>query len=138
MYEKYTLQAVPSPTYRELLGTAICVFNSNNQFIIEIYLSIENSKSWYDLNDQMSGKVLESIKPMLVKDGDDSIPELYANLIQKRNRIIHSFQITNGSEQLLRTKDKLNNQYNITEQYLLDFIHENQVLSNLLHNFRGR
>ena len=28
MYESYTRQALPSKKYRELIGTAICVFNS--------------------------------------------------------------------------------------------------------------
>lgn len=35
MYEEYSRQAVPKKDYRELLGSAICVFNSNNAFIIE-------------------------------------------------------------------------------------------------------
>jgi len=35
MYESYTRQALPSKNYRELIGTAICVFNSNNSFVIE-------------------------------------------------------------------------------------------------------
>ena len=35
MYEKYSRQALPEKDYRELLGTAICVFNSNNAFVIE-------------------------------------------------------------------------------------------------------
>lgn len=39
MYENYTRQALPSKTYRELLGTALCVFNSNNAFIIENVLN---------------------------------------------------------------------------------------------------
>ena len=37
MYENYTRQSLPSKEYRELLGSAICVFNSNNSFIIEKY-----------------------------------------------------------------------------------------------------
>ena len=35
MYESYTRQSLPTKQYRELLGSAICVFNSNNAFIIE-------------------------------------------------------------------------------------------------------
>ena len=33
MYENYTRQSLPTKEYRELLGSAICVFNSNNSFI---------------------------------------------------------------------------------------------------------
>ena len=35
MYEDYTRQSLPSKEYRELLGSALCVFNSKNAFIIE-------------------------------------------------------------------------------------------------------
>ena len=35
MYENYTRQALPPKEYRELLGSAIFVFNSNNAFILE-------------------------------------------------------------------------------------------------------
>lgn len=35
MYENYTRHSLPDKEYRELLGSAICVFNSNNSFIIE-------------------------------------------------------------------------------------------------------
>lgn len=35
MYEHYSRQCLPSKKYRELLGSAVCVFNSNNSFIIE-------------------------------------------------------------------------------------------------------
>lgn len=35
MYEAYTRQSLPSKKYRELLGSALCVFNSNNSFMIE-------------------------------------------------------------------------------------------------------
>ncbi|CAB1223424.1 hypothetical protein SFB21_3268 [Acinetobacter bouvetii] len=41
MYENYTRQALPSRKYRELIGTAICVFNSNNSFIIENILRVD-------------------------------------------------------------------------------------------------
>ena len=64
MYEKYTRQALPPKEYRELLGTALCVFNSNNAFIIENVLShdIQGSYLWYDLIDRTSGRLLQPIK----------------------------------------------------------------------------
>ena len=64
MYEKYTGQALPSKDYRELLGTAICVFNSNNAFIIENILAhnTQGSYSWYDLMDKTSGGLKQAIK----------------------------------------------------------------------------
>jgi len=139
MYEEYSRQALPSKKYRELLGSAVCVFNSNNQFIIENILRIDNSKyNWYELIDKTSGELSEPIKETITKNSDAKITSLFSELIFKRNRIIHSFQITDeNSEQILRTKDKKHIQYNITEKYLLEFIKDNEDLSSILHKFRG-
>ena len=49
MYESYTRQSLPSKEYRELLGTAICVFNSNNAFIIENVLRYNSDITCYEL-----------------------------------------------------------------------------------------
>ena len=139
MYEEYSRQALPSKKYRELLGSAVCVFNSNNQFINENILRIDNSKyNWYELIDKTSGELSEPIKETITKNSDAKITSLFSELIFKRNRIIHSFQITDeNSEQILRTKDKKHIQYNITEKYLLEFIKDNEDLSSILHKFRG-
>ncbi len=68
MYEEYSRQALPSKEYRELLGTAVCVFNSNNQFIIENILRIDNSNyNWYELTDRTSGELSEPIKGTITK-----------------------------------------------------------------------
>ena len=49
MYEEYSKQALPSKKYRELLGSALCVFNSNNSFIIENILRVDNKHyNWFD------------------------------------------------------------------------------------------
>ena len=138
MYEDYSRQALPSKKYRELLGSAICVFNSNNQFVIENILHIENSSyNWYELTDKTSGKLIPAITETITKESNEEISLLFSALIEKRNRIIHSFQITDGDEQILRTKDKSHKQYNLTEQYLLEFIKENEKLSTMLHKLRG-
>ena len=66
---------------------------------------------------------------------------LFEELVNRRNRIVHSFQITNSAgAQSLATKEKVkdgNRQFEITEAYLLDFISENEKLSNMLHDIRG-
>ena len=41
MYESYSQQALPSKEYRELLGSSLCVFNSNNSFLIENILKYD-------------------------------------------------------------------------------------------------
>lgn len=138
MYENYTRQALPSKTYRELLGTALCVFNSNNAFIIENVLNtkIDSSLSWHYLIDKESGQLTPIIKQII---NDDNISQLFAQIIKMRNRIIHSYQITGPkNEQILCTKVKApdNKQFVITVDYLMNFIKENEKLSTLLHAYR--
>lgn len=138
MYENYTRQALPSKTYRELLGTALCVFNSNNAFIIENFLNtkIDISLSWHSLIDKESGQLTPIIKQTI---NDDNISQLFAQIIKMRNRIIHSYQITGPkNEQILCTKVKApdNKQFIITVDYLMKFIKENEKLSTLLHAYR--
>ncbi|MEP2772457.1 MAG: hypothetical protein ABJH05_09925 [Fulvivirga sp.] len=138
MYEKYSRQALPSREYRELLGAAICVFNSNNQFVIENILRIDNSKyNWYNLIDRTSGRLDKPIEDTITKNSNADIATLFEQLVLKRNRIVHSFQITDNDEQILRTKNRENEQFNITKEYLLEFIKDNEKLSSLLHAFRG-
>lgn len=131
---------MPSKYYRELLGSAICVFNSNNAFVIENILrnDTESSYNWYQLIDMTSGQLKEPIATTITQKAGTEIATLFAQIIDQRNRIIHSFQITDSDgEQRLATKDRSNHQYVITESYLLDFINSNQNLSSALHKLRG-
>ncbi len=140
MYENYTRQSLPAKEYRELLGSAICVFNSNNSFIIENILREDGERnySWYDLIDKTSGQLKAAINDAITTKAGSEMAQIFSNLVDKRNRIIHSFQITNDDkEQILATKDKQHNQFVITKEYLLDFIKANEVLSDKLHTFRG-
>ena len=139
MYEEYTKQSLPSKNYRELLGSALCVFNSNNNFIIENILKVnDNDYSWYSLIDKESGKLHTAINHTITSYSNQKIAHLFKEIVYKRNRIIHSFQITDhNGEQRLATKDRDNKQYVITEDYLLSFIKGNEKLSSLLYEFRG-
>lgn len=140
MYENYTRQSLPTKEYRELLGSAICVFNSNNSFIIENILREDGGRnySWYDLIDKTSGQLKAAINDTITTKAGSEIAQIFSDLLDKRNRIIHSFQITNDDkEQILATKDKQHNQFVITKEYLLDFIKGNEVLSDKLYTFRG-
>ncbi|MEN5087998.1 hypothetical protein ABE426_16145 [Sphingobacterium faecium] len=134
MYEPYTRQALPEKQCRELLGTSICVFNANNAFIIENILNNnEGEFDWYQLIDKTSGKLKPSVKKHLT----DEIYNLFENLVDRRNRIIHSFQVTYEEQQILATKDTQHHQFIITEDYLLQFIKDNEILNSQLHEFRG-
>ena len=143
MYESYTRQSLPTKQYRELLGSAICVFNSNNAFIIENILKCDDlgKYDWYNLMDMNSGELKGSVREVITSKCGDKIETLFAKIIEMRNRIIHSYRITNAAgEQVLATKKKVkdgNRQFEITEEYLLDFIDLNQELSDLLHDLRG-
>lgn len=142
MYETYSRQALPSKEYRELLGSAICVFNSNNAFVIENILRSDDEHvyDWYTLMDKESGKLKAVIRQTISQKSNNDIAELFDELIGMRNRIIHSFQITNNGEQILATKSKVkdgNKQFIITKEYLIEFIKKNEKLSSELHNFRG-
>lgn len=140
MYENYTKQSLPPKQYRELLGSALCVFSSNNSFIIENIIRIDNTFDWFNLIDQPSGllknKIAESIT---TQSGNSNIEDLFMDIVEMRNRIIHGFRITSSSgEQILATKTKKDNvQFEITEEYLIDFIKKNEKLSDLLHDYRG-
>ena len=140
MYEKYSRQALPTKEYRALLGSALCVFNSNNAFIIENILRNDEDKkyNWYKLIDLESGKLHSFIKEIIA---DSKIADLFINIVDMRNRIIHSFQITDihDNKQKLATKTKApeNKQFIITEDYLMEFIELNEILSSLLNDLRG-
>ena len=139
MYEDYTKQSLPEKKYRELLGSALCVFNSNNSFVIENVLRNDTDQcySWYDLIDRTSGELLQPIKETITQRSNTKIAQLFESLVASRNRIVHSFQVTHNGEQVLCTKNKQHRQYIITEEFLLDFIKENEKLSSLLHEFRS-
>lgn len=140
MYEKYTRQALPSKEYRELLGSAICVFNSNNAFIIENILreDTSNKYNWWDLIDKTSGQLSSPIEDTISAKVGPEIAECFKNITEMRNRIIHSFQITDeNGEQCLATKYKDGHQEVINEEYLYEFIQLNESLSCKLHGFRG-
>ncbi|MBR3482881.1 MAG: hypothetical protein IKH45_08415 [Neisseriaceae bacterium] len=144
-----TRQSLPDEEYLKLLGIAICVFNSNNAFVIENILKLDTSstENWYDLIDLTSGhkKMKEAIdKTIGNHELGERVKTSFCELVDMRNRIIHSFQITSDSgEQILATKYRENDeefpskQFHITKEYLLEFIEKNQKLSDLLDEIKG-
>ena len=143
MYKSYTRMSLPSRQYRELLGSALCVFNSNQGFIIENILILDKSTTndWYNLIDSTAGMLSKPIKNIISAQAGEEIELLFSKIVQMRNRIIHSFGITNtAGEQSLATKEpehKGGRQFEITEDYLMNFISMNEKLSDMLHKLRG-
>ncbi|WP_459524665.1 selenium binding protein [Leuconostoc lactis] len=142
MYEKYTRQALANRDYRELLGTTIYVFNSNNSFLIENFLNtdFEDEKvTWHTLVEKVSGNLSKIIR----KNSDASSDlmkalDLFDDLTGRRNRIVHSFPVTNKEEeQILATKDKQNKQYYISKDYMMTFINDNEKLALMLDEIRN-
>ena len=111
MYESYTRQALPSKEYREFLGTALCVFNSNNAFIIENILHTDKvNYNCYELIDKESGKLNKVIVATIVVNGGQAIADLFSDLVERRNII--------------------------TKEYLMQFIKDNESLCLLLYDYR--
>lgn len=142
MYENYTRQSLPTKDYLELLGIALCVFSSNNGFIIENIIKTDSSNNWYELIDMESGNLKQFIsKTISSKCANTEINDLFSEIINMRNRIIHGFRITSkNGEQILATKTRKkdgNIQFEITKEYLLEFISKNEKLSGLLYDYRG-
>lgn len=136
-----TRQALPPESYLILLGASLCVFNSNNAFVIENILRTDRSTlAWHDLIDLESGQLKPHVaRTITKKSGDSSIASLFNEIVSMRNRIIHSFQITaeDGTQMLVTKVKKTHEQFRITEGYLVSFLEKNERLSSLLHKYRG-
>lgn len=139
--EKLTRQSLPSDDYLRLLGASLCVFNANNAFIIENILGASLiTKTWHDLIDLESGCLHKDIaNTITIQAGNTDIAVLFKEVVDMRNRIIHSFQITSDNdEQILATKTRsTHEQFDITEDYLRDFIKKNECLCDMMHGHRG-
>ena len=80
MYEAYTKQSLPTKEYLELVGAALCVFNSNNAFMIENIIKTDDSYDWYDLMDKESGRLKNYISKTISQNSNDEICELFSEL----------------------------------------------------------
>lgn len=134
--------SLPSDYYVYLVGVCVCVFNSNNGFLIENILRINKATNWYELVDQTSNKLLNKYSELLKKfPHGDEIVDLFENLVDMRNRILHSYRITSKTqEQILGTKTKIkdgNTQFEITQNYMEEFIEKNNSLSSKLYDLRN-
>ena len=97
--------------------------------------------TWYELIDWDSGKIKQrAIEILGGIDNGTQLVNLFSEIVDIRNRIIHSYQITYNDQQLLCTKTRVkdgNRQFIISEEYLMEFIRKNEELSTLLHTLRS-
>lgn len=154
MYESYSRQALPDRKYREILGAALYVFNSNYDFLIENILHIKDKLQlqddidWWDLMNLEAGKLKRKLQQdsffepyKEIFDHHPSLMHQFNHLKNRRNRIVHSFAATSNHDtqkQVLYSLDpKTKEQEEITEAYLLEFIKENEAFTLRLDEFRN-
>lgn len=96
------------------------------------------SQSWRDLIDKESGQLKPTIAATITKVVGDDIQKKFSDIVVRRNRIIHGFRVTSkAGEQILGTKDrKIQEQFEISEDYLREFIRANDELSQMLERYR--
>lgn len=110
MYESYSRQALPDRKYREILGAALYVFNSNYDFLIENILHIKDPKCQFKLENRRN-RIVHSFT---ATSDHDSHKQVLCSLDPK-------------------TKE----QKEITEADLLEFIKENEAFALQLDKFRN-
>lgn len=120
-----------------------CCSMPNSGFLIKniLYANV-SPDSWYDWIDKTFGQLKTHLSNTISKkSGNKDIENLFLEIVEMRNRIIHGFRITSKEgEQILATKERKENghlQFEITPKYLMDFIEKNDKLSDLLHEYRG-
>lgn len=88
--------------------------------------------------DLTSGGLRKPIKETITKVSNTRIARLFEKIIYLRNRLFHSYQITDkDGEQRLATKEENGNRFVIDEKWLKNFIGLNEKLCLLLHDLRG-
>lgn len=153
MYEKYSRQPVPSRKYREILGAALYIFNSNYDFLVEDILHIKeklqlNDKiDWWNLMNLEAGKLKQKLQQDPAFTPYKKVLKHHPELMQEfnylkntRNRIVHGFTATSNHNSqvpaLYSLNPKTKEQEEITEEYLLNFIKMNESFNLKLYTFR--
>lgn len=143
------LSVLPELDYTILLGASIYCFNSCLSFAVELLRSQGYANlNWWKLTDQTAGVICDDVKYHL-DDKSYINPKLYDDfndLCYKRDRIVHSFSITDGEtkEQMLQTKikgtaknkDEADRQFPITRDYMKKFIKQVLDLNYRLDDVR--
>ena len=139
---KITRQSTSDEEFLYLLGVAQWVFNSNCGFIIEMidkeHHNMSN-ESWFKLIELTSGNLLKH-KNMIVTILGSDIYDLFNDLVDKRNSIIHSLptgeKVDNYFIPIYRNDSK-RKYIRIDKQFLIDFIKKNEILCDKIYAFRG-
>ena len=148
---KLTRLALPTDdTYLYRLGVALYGFASINSFMTEIICHIDKSQNRTSILEyETSGTILSIFKKVLKKiKVNEKYPEIhdiilqtanvFENLNEQRNDIIHPYPITNDKkEQILhRRKDKEGKYFEVNNAFLDQFISKLDNVSNSLYEIR--
>ena len=137
-----TRQSTSDDEFLYLLGISQWVFNSNCGFIIEMIDKEHHhnsNESWTKLIELTSGNLL-NYKNMIISILGIEIYDLFELLVDKRNTIIHSIPTGEKVDDYvipIYRNDKKKKYVKIDKEYLLEFIKENEKMSDKIYAFRG-
>lgn len=98
-----------------------------------------SDERWIDLIELTAGWLL-NYKDKIITILGEEIYNLFSELVDKRNSIIHSIptgeKVDNYVIPVYRNDSK-HKYVRINKKYLIDFIKKNEKLSSLIHSFRG-
>ena len=139
---KVTRQSISDDEFMYLLGVCQWVFNSNCSFIIEMIDKEHHNNSkepWHTLIDLTAGNLL-NYKNKIISILGDEIYDLFDELIDKRNTIIHSIPTGEKVDDYvipIYINSSKNKYVRIDKNFLMNFIKKNEQLSDKIYNFRG-
>ena len=143
---------LPDDDYVYLLGASLFVFNRFLQFMMDLLWHDPNAvKTWYELMDTPSKTIVNRLDAFIcrtygVKDKEkkEHAANELINLVERRNRIVHAFAVTDKGKQVLRTKtrhnlpdpEKRDQQFPVTREFMRDFISDVKDMDYKLNDFR--
>lgn len=143
---------IPADDELYLIGVSLFVFNRFYPFMIELLRHDPSvNKTWYELMDMPLKTIAEDFADFICrtygindKEKKEHVKEALDDLVERRNRIVHAFAVTDETGQALRTKtrhnltvpEKRNQQFPITREYLQDFISAVKDMDYKLDDFR--
>ncbi len=144
---RLTRQALPSDDgYLYRLGVAIYGFASINSFLTEVTCYIDPTLNRTKLMDKTSGHVLKTFKEALenwngadIARPADRVVVDFGRLNNERTDFVHAYPITSQSgEQILhRRKDQVGKYFEVSNDFLNDFISRLHDVSVALYEIRA-
>lgn len=132
--------------YLYRLGVALYGFASINSFMVEVISYLDPGIDRIHLNNQMSGKVLDTFRSAVKrwKGAEISDPATRAAaefelLNTQRSDFVHSYPITNslGEQILHRRVDAKGKYFEVTGEFLNDFTQRLALVSDALYEIRA-